>query len=234
MLSLLLNGVGCATQSVSMKADPVTKMNVEKKSTYNDYRLQVRDVIEIKFFHNPEFNERVMIRPDGKISLQLLDDVQASGLTPMELDKVITEKYREPLLEPKVTVIVREIGAKVFVGGQVRRPGIIAYDRPLTALQAVFMAGGFMDTSEPSSVILIRKNVNDKITAMKIDLKKVLTIREPERDIPLHPTDILFVPKSNIAKINQFTEQYVRGVFPLQMGFTGIDDWFLGMGFTAP
>jgi protein involved in polysaccharide export with SLBB domain len=86
--------------------------------TSNEYLFELGDVIEIKFFYNPELNERVTIRPDGKISLQLIDEVEAVGLTPSELDKNLTEKYSEVLNNPEVAVIVKEFTRqKVFVGG---------------------------------------------------------------------------------------------------------------------
>src|SRR3990170_4489531 len=82
--------------------------------------------------------------------LSLLDDVAAVGLTPMELDRIVTEGYRTEHRDPKITVIVKRLAAKVYVGGEVRQPRFVAHSGSVTVLQAIFEAGGFADTAEPS------------------------------------------------------------------------------------
>ena len=178
-----------------------------------EYRLQVGDEIQLKFYLSPELDQEVIIRPDGRISLQLLDDVAAVGLTPMELDRTVTDRYRTELRNPEITVIVKRLAAKVYVGGEVRQPRFVAHTGSLTVLQAVFEAGGFMDTAEPASVILLRRLNDDKGIAAKLDLKKV--INAEAEDIALMPSDIIFIPKSTIAEVNLFVEQYITKLIPI-------------------
>jgi protein involved in polysaccharide export with SLBB domain len=178
-----------------------------------EYRLQVGDEIQLKFYLNPELDQDVIVRPDGKISLQLLDDVAAVGLTPMELDSLVTEEYRTELRDPKITVIVKRLAAKVYVGGEVRQPRFVALSGSLTILQAVLEAGGFTDTAEPSSAILLRRLNHDKGIAAKIDLKKVISAEA--EDLALTPSDIIFIPKSTIAEVNLFVEQYITKLIPV-------------------
>ena len=178
-----------------------------------EYRLQVGDEIQLKFYLSPELDQEVIVRPDGRISLQLLDDVAAVGLTPMELDRIVTEGYRTELRNPEITVIVKRLAAKVYVGGEVRQPRFVAHTGSLTVLQAVFEAGGFTDTAEPSSVILLRRLNDDKGFAAKLDLKKVMSAEA--EDIALMPSDIIFIPKSTIAEVNLFVEQYITKLIPI-------------------
>ena len=202
--------VSCSAQNTAFK----TPADLSQMSRPNqEYRLRVGDEIELKFFLSPEFNQDVIVRPDGRISLQLLDDVAAVGLTPMELDRLVTERYRTELRDPQITVILKKLASKVYVGGEVRQPRFVAHDGSLTALQAVFEAGGFADTAEPSSVILLRRLNGDKGMAAKLDLKKVMNAEA--EDIALMPADTIFIPKSTIAEVNLFVEQYITKMIPI-------------------
>lgn len=187
------------------------------------YILQAGDVLEIKFFYNPELNECIPIRPDGKISLQLIDEVKASGLSPVELDKVLTDKYSAIFIKPELSVIVREFaGQKVYVGGEVANQSIIPLIGNMTALQAVLMAGGFKETAQPGNVVIITKGPDSLPTARKIDLNKVLSGESPDSDEQLRPYDIVYIPKSVIANVDQFVDQYINKIVPdfLSMGFS--------------
>ena len=202
--------VSCSARDTAFK----TPVDLSLMSRPNqEYRLGVGDEIELKFFLSPELNQDVIVRPDGRISLQLLDDVGAVGLTPMELDRIVTEGYRTELRDPEITVIVKRLAAKVYVGGEVRQPRFVAHTGSLTVLQAVFEAGGFADTAEPSSVILLRRLNGDKGMAAKLDLKKVMSAEA--EDIALMPSDTIFIPKSTIAEVNLFVEQYITKLIPI-------------------
>ncbi len=114
--------------------------------------------MDIKFFFNPELNETVIVRPDGNISLLLIDDVRSAGLTPSELDVLLTQAYARELRKPMITVIVKTFtGQRVYVGGEIGKPGLVELAPGMTALQAVFNAGGFLDTAKPEAVLVIRK-----------------------------------------------------------------------------
>ena len=92
-----------------------------------EYRIQVGDQLDIKFFYNPELNEQVTVRPDGRISLQLVHEVMTAGLTPAELTGLLTKKYAAELKKPEVTVIVRSSGGhKIYVDGEVAKPGMFS------------------------------------------------------------------------------------------------------------
>ena len=177
------------------------------------YKLESGDEIEIKVFEIPELADRVRVRPDGKISLLLLDDVQAAGLTPAELDQILTKGYSAFYLNPRVTVIVRAFAnQRVYVGGEVNQPGMLQLAGELSLLSAVLEAGGFRPSAKRSSVILLRKGEGGP-QVRRVNLDEMLAKGSP--DIELQPFDVVFVPKTFIARANQFVQQYIRDLLPV-------------------
>ncbi len=180
------------------------------------YTLQPGDGLTIKFFYNDELNEQLPVRPDGNISLQLIGDIKAAGLTVPELRQLLIEKYTGVIKKPEVAVIVNHFDTqKVYVGGEVARPGVVALSPHTTALQAVSMAGGALHTGELKSVVVVRDQGTERPDILLVNLGKALTKLSDSEDIALHPRDIVWVPQSAIAKVNQFVDQYIERVLPI-------------------
>lgn len=269
-----------------------------------EYLLQRGDDLSIRAYNLPQLDSELRIRPDGKISVLLLNDVQAAGLTPAQLGQFLSDGYATHFRNPRLTVIVRSVAAQnvfvggevalpaavpvrgqmsavqavvaaggaregasdevlivrngergesrresvsvrevlsgqrsdpilrpsdtvyvqrstinVYVGGEVGRPGMIPLDGGLTILAAVFQAGGFRPTAKTNSVVLLRDNGKGGPTATSISLNDVFS------DTPhtkLQPFDVVYVPKSRIAKLNQWVDQYIRQMSPatLSVGFS--------------
>ena len=199
---------GCASQqsNVAPKATASVTSSIEKPTPYF---IQPGDQLDIKFFYNPELNETVTVRPDGKISLQLVDEVQAAGLKPLELDDDLTKKYARELKKPMITVIVKSFaGQRIYVGGEVNRQGLLTLAAGMTPLQAVFYAGGFKETAKPKKTIVIRKGPGNKPVPIKMDLSDAMRGKSGSAHFLLQPDDIVYVPKSAIAKANKFVNQY--------------------------
>jgi protein involved in polysaccharide export with SLBB domain len=183
------------------------------------YRVQVNDVLEFLFFKNTELNQTPTVGPDGAVSLQLIGSVQVVDRTIEDITGEVTRRYAKELVQPQVTVAVKEYsGLKVYVGGEVNQPGIQIYRGGLTALQAVVAAGGFKTTARLSSVLLIHKGPKGEPIGAILDLSRVLKRAEFGRDVALVPTDILFVPRSRIANVNLFVEQFFRNMWPIPVG----------------
>src|SRR5262249_23627115 len=128
-----------------------------------DYRLNPGDSIEIRLFFNPELNENVQIRPDGRVSLQLIGDVPLSGLTVQNAAALLNRAYLKEVLTPNVSVQVRSFGAqKVFVTGEVVRPGVVNLPGPMTVHDAVSEAGGVKHTGTTGSIVLFRRGPDGK------------------------------------------------------------------------
>jgi protein involved in polysaccharide export with SLBB domain len=184
--------------------------------TPTPYKVQVNDVLEFLFFKNTELNQTRIVGPDGAVSLQLIGSVQVVGRTVEDITSEVTKRYATELVQPQVTVAIKEYsGLKVYVGGEVNQPGIQVYRGGLTALQAVVAAGGFKTTASLSSVIRIHKGPNAEPVGTVVDLSRVLKHSEFQYDVALGPTDIIFVPRSAIANVNLFVEQYFRNMWPI-------------------
>ncbi len=182
------------------------------------YRLGVDDVIEIKFFNNDQYDQISTVRPDGRISMSILDEIFVVGMTPLQLDSIITRVYSKYIQNPKITVFVREFGAKqVFLLGQVKTPGVYEISRNMTLLHAITTAGGLLDGAEPSSVMLLRRKNQVTVTAFKIDVTPFL--KPPKYPVQhvnpvMQPMDIVYVPKSYIANTSQFLSQIYDLLLP--------------------
>jgi len=174
------------------------------------YVLQVADQLAVRFYFNTELNDDVVVRPDGMISLQLIGDVQAAGRTPEGLAAAITERYVGELANPKITVIVRSLGSRVYVGGEVGKQGVVALSGGLTVFRAIQEAGGFLTTAHRTQVVLIRRGADGQMKGYEVDMRPVLDGKDPSLDVPLQPYDVVFVPRSKIAEVNRFAEQYIK------------------------
>jgi polysaccharide export outer membrane protein len=181
-----------------------------------EYRIQVGDELEIKSFYNPELNERVIVRPDGRISVQLAPEIVAAGRTPAELASALTERYSANFKQPEISVILRTFaGQRVFVAGEVQRPQMILMAGPMTVLQAVAAAEGFTDTARTSEVILIRRAADRRPSVSIVDAKAAYSGDDATQDVMLQPFDIVYVPRSRISNVNRFVDQFIRRNIPL-------------------
>ncbi len=203
--------VGCASNRALPNNEAYAGSRVTKFEKPPDYRIQPGDEMDIKFFFNPEIDQTVIVRPDGQISLPLVDDVRAAGLAPSELDALLTQVYARELRKPMITVIVKTFtGQRVYVGGEVGKPGVVELTAGMTALQAVFAAEGFLDTAKPEAVIVIRNGgAADAPIPIRVDLEESIDGETTMGDIQLYAGDVVYVPKTFIANANLFVKQYI-------------------------
>jgi protein involved in polysaccharide export with SLBB domain len=203
--------IGCTSQTSNIRE--VRPLSAALTKTQFAYTIQAGDQLDIKFFYNPELNENVIVRPDGMISLQLIDEIKAAGLKPVELDSKLTELYSKELRKPVLTVIVRSFTRqRVYVGGEVNTPGLISLPAGMTVLQAIVQSGGLTNAANPAETLIIRKGENDTPIPIRVDLQSVVNATTTEADIQLQPDDIVYVPISAIANVNKFIDQYIGGL----------------------
>ena len=221
--------IGCASQSSNIKeVEPLAPAQIQPQKPFV-YTIAPGDQLDIKFFFNPELNEAITVRPDGMISLQLIDEIQAAGLQPTELDQKLTDLYSRELRKPVLTVIVRSFTRqRVYVGGEVITPGLIELSGGLTVLQAVFQSAGFKETADPAETLVIRKGENDQPIPIRIDLASVMDAGGGN-DFQLQPDDIIYVPKSAIANANKFIDEYIGGLLMFRGWSFGVSQ-NLGLG----
>jgi len=187
-----------------------------------DYQLMPGDVVDIRFFYNPELNEQgVAIRPDGRIELQLVGDFLLATKTPEQARKTIEEAYASRVRTPSVTVQIRKFGsAKVFVTGEVPKPGLIELEGPLTVLGALGEAGGISTKGNRKKIALIRKTLNGTPNMRQLTLFSGGQAT-PDALMILEPFDVLLVPESTIGRVDRWVDQWLKQLSPanLVVGF---------------
>lgn len=220
MAALMASGIGCATVQKPTRLKSVPRADLAPREAGWEYEIHVGDELDVKFFFNPELNERVIVRPDGRISLQLVPEIVVAGLTPRGLTERLKEEYSRELSKPELTVIVRTFSAqRIYVGGEVEKPGEMRLTGALTTLQAVAMAAGFKDTARLSEVIVIRRNPDRTPLVIPVNLKHAIDGSDVGQDVALLPYDVVYVPKSTLANVNKFVDQFLRQNIPVNFGF---------------
>ena len=224
----LLVCVLCASCATEQKL-PIAQLPPPPK--HEIILIEPLDELDIRFRFWPDLNEIQTVRPDGRISLPIIDEVEVAGKTPEEVDQILTERYSAKIKDPDITVIARSLqNQHVYVSGQVLNPGVVylltslrAEARTpgtaslsiqnLTVMQAIFAAGGFnRKTAEPRNVIVIRMQ-DGKYYATSIDCRQKWENPETEPFL-LAPNDLVYVPENRITNVNKWVEQYIEEVIP--------------------
>ncbi len=213
-LSLLIIIIisGCTlNKRLELQTTDILKMN--SQDTKDSYLLGVGDLISVKFYYNEKLNDEVIIRPDGKITLQLIDEIKISGLSTEQVDDLLTSKYSEIIEVPEVSVIVKKVvSQKVYIGGEVVTPKLIPLQGRLRIFDAVIQAGGERDTANIKNIILIRNDGTGKPNVYSVNLKEIINGKIP--DINLKPCDVVYVPMATIAKADLLAKQYLYNWIP--------------------
>ena len=159
----------------------------------SDYVIGVEDVLSVVFWRDKEMSADVVVRPDGKISLPMLNDVVAAGLTPEGLADVVSKAATKFVRDPGATVIVREIRSrKVYIIGEVGKTGTFQLASEMTVLQAIGEAGGFVEGADKDDVIIVR-NEGGKERRFKFNYNDVIKGKNPAQNIRLMPGDTIIV-----------------------------------------
>ena len=176
--------------------------------------LEPGDEVELKFYYTPELDVTQVVRPDGKIALQLIGEINAQGKTPAELRDELLKLYLPHLKKPEIAVIVRSLlNRRVYVGGQVITPGAIEIPGEIDVLEAIMQVGGFiLPEAEVKNVIVIR-HVNGQRYAYSVNLEGTLN-GEVSRPFYLQPQDIVYVPRTKITKVGQWVDQHINKIMP--------------------
>ena len=163
-------------------------------ATPADFVIGPNDVLTVVFWRDKDMSSDVAVRPDGKISLPLLNDVQAAGLTPEQLRQQITSAAARLVEDPTVTVVVKEINSrKVFITGQVAKPGPYPLTGPTTVLQLIAMAGGVLEYADAKNITVMRTE-SGKPVSFGFNYKDVVKRKNLKQNIELRPGDTVIVP----------------------------------------
>jgi len=184
------------------------------------YTLGIGDTLSTKLLYNSELNSEVKVRPDGKISLPLINEIMVAGKTPSQLETLVTHRYAEKLESediPEITIIVQDFKIPqlnvslvksasqiVYIVGEINQPKVMNMTGPMKVLQAIALSGGVNNNARLDSIVLIRHSKTDDATAYLLDMNQVLAGEIP--DVDLRPYDIVFVPKTSMAKTDIFMQ----------------------------
>jgi len=200
VMALLLAAIAIPAQAQEAQENqkPVKAAPAERaaKPATDDpnYTIGAQDVLDVSVWKEPEVSRTVPVRPDGKISLPLLNDVQAAGLTPSQLAAQITESLKKFVANPQVTVIVTTINSqRVYIMGEVNRPGAYPLLPGMTILQALSSGGGFTQYASTKKIYLLRV-VDGKQERYPFNYKDVIAGKHAEQNIPLKAGDTIVVP----------------------------------------
>lgn len=183
------NGAGHAAGNAAVTTGRPAAVAVDPST---QYVIGPEDVLSIVFWKDKEMTTQVRVRPDGKISLPLLDEIQAAGLTPADLRTQLIEESKRFFGNPAVTVVVQEINSrKVFVTGQVVKPGSYVIATPTTVLQVIAMAGGLKDFADSKNITIVRQEGGQR-SSYGFNYKDIR--KNLKQNIELKPGDTVVVP----------------------------------------
>lgn len=203
----------CATtpQVSSMAESPIPSIDAPLV-------LNRGDIVEVRFFYHPELNLKQEVRPDGKISLDLVHEVDAAGMSPDELRVSLVRAYTGILIDPEISVVIDTGQRYVYVGGEVDIPSgqfpiRVPLIERLTPLEAIMQAGGFENRSAKLTDVLIIRRIEDRQYARTVDLSTNFSSDE-STVFYLEPNDIVFVPRNKIDRVDQWVDQYMNATIP--------------------
>lgn len=171
------------------------------------YKLQPSDQLQLGYRYSPEYDQSLIVQPDGVATVNLIGPVKIGGLTVEEAKSRILEQLRARLNEPEITLTLTDfVRPSYTVVGQVSAPGKFEMHGRVTAIDAIAMAGGLKDSAKHSQVILFRRADGDMASTHVLNMKKLMNAKHPhlEEDVTLLPGDLLVVPKNRVSKIADY------------------------------
>ena len=200
-LALLLTAASLVADSRQSAPSPpadrraaAAPRSVDAPALPRDYTIGADDRLAITFWGDKELDSEVVVRPDGRISLPLLNDVDAAGLTPDELRERLVAVAKQFVTEPAPTVVVKEIHSRrVFITGNVEKPGPYALNGPMTVLQLIATAGGLREFVSGKNIVIVRNDAGRQ-SRLSFDYQRVVKGRDIRQNIELRPGDTIIVP----------------------------------------
>jgi polysaccharide export outer membrane protein len=185
-----------APDATTQKTGATSAMPTVSQVQANDaeYKIGAQDMLRIDVWKEDQLTRTVPVRPDGKVTLPLLNDVQAVGLTPMQLAGVISEGLKKYINNPQVTVTLTEINSRrIYVMGEVARAGAFPLLPNMTVLQALSSSGGFTQFARTKKIYVLRVE-DGKQVKLPFNYKEVVDGKKPQQNIFLQPSDVIVVP----------------------------------------
>jgi polysaccharide export outer membrane protein len=222
MLGSIAALAACTSTANMPPAPAVPDPNAGYVTELAPYRIQVGDLLDVRLMLNPELNEEVSVRPDGRISTTVVTDEVAYNRTVPELAAALRQDYAKDLRNPRLSVVVKSFSpTRIYVGGEVNSPGeMINIGPTLTLSQAIARAGGHKVRGDSDSIFIIRRGPGDVPQFFSVRYTDVIKGRDATADVRLAPYDVVYVPKTGIAEVFDFVQQYLLNFVPINWGFS--------------
>jgi polysaccharide export outer membrane protein len=194
----LVAGAGLAAhaqQASPVSTTPASPVPASAPPAITDYVIGPEDLLQITVWKNESLSRELAVRPDGKISMPLLHDIQAAGLTPMQLQEKLSTALGEFMPNPEVSVTVTDVRSyRISVLGEVVKPGVLQLKSDTTVLEAIALAGGFRDFASPSKIVILRKNGDGQTNKIPFNYNRVVKDNRAEGNVTLKSGDVVVVP----------------------------------------
>lgn len=211
-VAVLLGGCADATHYTPLAAIETAPPPVQAPPSA--YRIGAGDELEIKFFFAPELNERMTVRPDGKISMMFAQDIQAAGLTTDELAENIRTVLAPHVKQLDLVVIVRSFASqKAYVGGEVAKPGLVSLTGDESLLQ-VLATAGWETPAGGRTAVIVRRDARGAEKAYPVNVAQLESGADMKQDIRIQPGDIVLVPPSDAVVSDRWVDQNIRQLLP--------------------
>jgi protein involved in polysaccharide export with SLBB domain len=219
---LLFVSCGAPINVQPLTSQDISSLQSAGKDADEKYIILPGDTLQIRYTFHPEMNQEAAVQPDGKITVSMLGPIAVGGITTTRVGQLLAEKTSDQLRNPEVLVnITRFAERNVYVGGEVKKEGMVRYRKGLTPLQAIISAGGLTDAARADSVILVRRTGNSEEETISRKLNVVESVAEGKEMIFLAPEDIVYVPKTSIAEANVWVRQHITDLLPFLKGSVG-------------
>jgi protein involved in polysaccharide export with SLBB domain len=218
LLAGLVVGLGACTPSApNITSEGVVSGGVPLT---DEHALAPGDEIEIRFPYMADLNDRVVVGPDGRVSLQLVNTVAIGGLTVGEATKTLDADYAKVVKSPTLTVTVRTYAPEsVYVDGWVNTPGLVRSDVPLTVSRALAQAGGVKTGAKTDYILVLRKGADGKTHYYQVGLGSYAGAGEGAQDPMLKSYDVVYVPQTTLGSLSDFLQTYVKNI-PFYFSYT--------------
>jgi protein involved in polysaccharide export with SLBB domain len=218
---LALSLVGCAQKPANYA--PIASIKAQAPMPLppkGPYRLGAGDEVEVKFFFAPELNDRMLVRPDGKVSIMFAQDIQAAGLTAEELAADIRAVLAPHVKQLDLVVIVRNFASqKAYVGGEVGKPGPVTLSGSETLLHVLADAGWMTPAAGAEKVVLVRRDGSGEEKIYPVNVADLQTGHNMAQNVMVQPGDLILVPPSDAVSADRWVDQNIRQLLPFSTGF---------------
>lgn len=186
------------------------------------YIIGPGDDLSVVFPFNPELNYEGPVGPDSNFTVPVAGTISTAGRTTTQVEEAISQALtdRKVARKPLVSISIRRYAQVIYVGGEVKSPGMISLQNKMDPLQAVLAAGGTLDTARTGSVVIIRRGADGKALLRVVDLDELIHTGDRGQSVALRPQDTIYVPKTTIAEVDQWVDQYINKTLPFQRGFS--------------